>query len=146
MYKLKSITIYEYCNRYRSVTAVMEHFDIVKARENLNNRREELIREKEKLFTKAYADYTKIIKMIIEQFNPTRIYQWGSLLDKKMFTNYSDIDIALEGIESIEDMIELERIAESMTEFPLDIVELNKISTVYANTIRSNGMLAYERN
>lgn len=48
--------------------------------------------------------------MIIEHFNPVRIYQWGSLLDKKMFTDYSDIDIALEGIGSIEDIIELEKI------------------------------------
>jgi hypothetical protein len=46
--------------------------------------------------------------MIIERFNPEYIYQWGSLLDKKMFTDYSDIDIALEGIRSIEDMLELE--------------------------------------
>jgi hypothetical protein len=124
----------------------METFDIEKARENLKKRREEVSKEREALFYKAYADCSAIIKMIIKHFNPMRIYQWGSLLDKKMFTDYSDIDIALEGIGSIEDMIELERIAESLTEFPLDIVELGKIPAAYADIIRSKGILVYERN
>jgi len=124
----------------------MEPFDIAGVRGNLKKRRLEVMEEREKLFYKAYADYTSIIKMIIEHFNPIRIYQWGSLLDKNMFTDYSDIDIALEGIGSIEDMLELERIAESMTEFPLDIVELGKITPAHADTIRSKGVLAYERN
>ena len=124
----------------------MEPFDIAGARENLKKRRDEATKERERLFNKAYTDCEAIIKMIIEHFNPERIYQWGSLLDKKMFTDYSDIDIALEGMGSIEDMLELERIAEKMTEFPLDIVELGKISPAHADAIRSKGMLAYERN
>jgi len=119
---------------------------MAKARDNLEKRREQVVKERERLFYRAYTDSKAIIKMIIEHFNPNSIYQWGSLLDKKMFTDYSDIDIALEGIGSVEDMIELERIAESMTEFPLDIVELGKIPAAYADTIRSKGMLAYERN
>ena len=131
---------------HRREETTMEPFDIVKARENLKKRREEAAKERERLFNKAYADCKAIIKMIIERFNPERIYQWGSLLDKKMFTDYSDIDIALEGMRSIEDMVELERIAERMTEFPLDIVELEKVPSAYADTIRSKGMLAYERN
>lgn len=124
----------------------MEAFDIARARGNLKKRRGELAEKRVKLFDKASADCASIIKMIIKRFNPVRIYQWGSLLDKNMFTDYSDIDIALEGIGSIEDIIELERIAESMTEFPLDIVELEKIPPVHADSIRSKGMLAYERN
>ena len=123
----------------------MEPFDIAGARENLKKRRAEVTAEREKLFYKASDDCTSIIKMIIERFNPVRIYQWGSLLDKKMFTDYSDIDIALEGIGPIEDMIELEKIAESMTEFPLDIVELGKINPAHADSIRSKGIIAYER-
>ena len=124
----------------------MGSFNFAGARENLRKRNFEVIKEREELFYKASSDYTTIVKMIIEHFNPMRIYQWGSLLDKKMFANYSDIDIALEGMKSIEDMLELERIAESMTSFSLDIVELGKISPVHADLIRSKGRLAYERN
>ena len=124
----------------------MESFNIEEARENLKKRRDIAEKEREQLFNKGYADCKAIIKMIIQRFNPERIYQWGSLLDKKMFTDYSDIDIALEGMKSIEDLMELERLAEGMTEFPLDILELDKVPSVHADTIRSKGVLAYERN
>ena len=63
-----------------------------------------------------------------------------------MFADYSDIDIALEGMGSIENVMELERVAEGMTEFPLDIVEIEKISATHADSIRSQGKLVYERN
>lgn len=124
----------------------MEVFNIEEARENLKKQKGIVEKEREHLFNKAYADYKAIIKMIIQRFNPERIYQWGSLLDRKMFTDYSDIDIALEGMKSIEDLIELERLAEGMTEFPLDILELEKVPSVYADSIRSKGVLVYERN
>jgi len=124
----------------------MGSFNIEEARGNLKKRRDIAEKEREKLFNKAYSDYKEIINMIIQRFNPERIYQWGSLLDKKMFTDYSDIDIALEGMKSIEDLIELERLAESLTEFPLDILDLDKVPSVYADTIRLKGVLVYERN
>ena len=50
------------------------------------------------------------VPMIRRQFNPLCIYQWGSLLHKEMFADHSDIDIALEGMGSIEDVMELERV------------------------------------
>lgn len=123
----------------------MEPFDIEEARENLKKRREKASQEREQLFLKAGADCAAIIAMIRRQFNPKRIYQWGSLLHKEMFADYSDIDIALEGMESIEDVMELERVAESMTGFPLDIVEIEKIAAAHADSIRSRGRLVYER-
>ena len=72
----------------------MGSFDIEEARENLRKRRERTAKEREKLFLKATADCEAIIGMITQQFKPRRIYQWGSLLQKEMFTDYSDIDIA----------------------------------------------------
>ncbi len=123
----------------------MKPFDIEEARENLRKRRESAGQERERLFLKAEADCAAIIAMIRRQFNPKRIYQWGSLLHKEMFADYSDIDIALEGMGSMEDVMELERVAESMTEFPLDIVEIEKINAAHAGSIRSQGRLVYER-
>lgn len=123
----------------------VEAFDIEEARENLKRRKERTAKEREKLFLKATADCESIIGMITQRFNPKRIYQWGSLLQKEMFADYSDIDIALEGMGSIQDVMELERVAESMTDFPLDIVEIEKIDPAHADSIRSKGRLAYER-
>jgi len=123
----------------------MGPFDMTKARENLKKRREEAAKERKELFYKAEDDCKAIIQMIIEHFNPARIYQWGSLLNKEMFTDYSDIDIALEGMGPIEDVIELERRAEKMTDFPLDIIELEKVPAAHADTIRLKGICVYER-
>ncbi len=122
-----------------------ESFDIEEARRNLEARRRSQTFEKKRLFEKATADCRTIIDMIIERFHPARVYQWGSLLDEELFTDYSDIDIALEGIDTVEDIIELEKTAEGMTDFPLDIVRLEKIPKAYAETIRAKGRIVYER-
>ena len=123
----------------------MKPCDIEEARENLKKRRAKAAAEREKLFVRATADCEAIIGLITDRFNPKRVYQWGSLLHKELFTDYSDIDIALEGMGSIEDVMELERIAESMTEFPLHIVEMEKINPAHAEIIKSKGRVVYER-
>ena len=60
-----------------------------------------------KLYHAARKDFQKIIEMIIRKYQPRRIYQWGSLLNERHFTERSDIDIALEGITSPEDFFAL---------------------------------------
>lgn len=122
-----------------------EDFDIEAAKRNLKSRQEAARAEREALFEKATADCARIIDMIKHRFNPMRIYQWGSLLHKDRFADYSDIDIALEGMESIREVVELERRAEELTDFPLDIVEMEKIEPAHANSIRTHGKLIYER-
>ena len=36
---------------------------------------------------------------IVERFAPSRVWQWGSLLDRYSFSEISDIDIAIEGLD-----------------------------------------------
>ncbi len=48
-----------------------------------------------KRFLKAKRDQARIVKMIIKKYRPSRLYVWGSLLNKKNFKDYSDIDIAV---------------------------------------------------
>jgi predicted nucleotidyltransferase len=93
----------------------------------------------------AIKDTANIIRMILEHFEPVRIYQWGSLLDRKKFQEISDIDIAVEGLSSTEELFRLYGEAEKMTDLPLDIVELERIHPAHAASIRSHGRLAYER-
>lgn len=37
------------------------------------------------------SDAERIVSRIIQDFNPVRIYRWGSLLDRSRFRSYSDI-------------------------------------------------------
>ena len=46
----------------------------------------------------ARRDCGAIIQAIVQDYAPIRIYQWGSLLDDRHFSEMSDIDIAVEGI------------------------------------------------
>ena len=93
----------------------------------------------------AVADAEAIITMIQTDYQPAAIYQWGSVLDCEQFTGISDIDIAIEGLESAEQFFELIGKAEKMTRLPLDIVEMEHIEPEYANLIKAHGRCVWKR-
>ena len=82
---------------------------------------------------------------MIKRYNPVKIYQWGSLLKADGFDMNSDIDIAVEGINSTENFFELYGEALSMTNFPIDIVEMEKIDPIHAESIKKHGKVVYEK-
>ena len=83
--------------------------------------------------------------MIIAQFSPERIYQWGSVLREGAFREYSDIDIALEGVTDAAAFFQILKQAEACTSFPVDVVQLETIEPEFAHSIRNHGVLVYER-
>jgi predicted nucleotidyltransferase len=106
-----------------------------KRRENLND-----------LAGKAQGDFEKIVEMLIRKYDPTRIYQWGSLLDHSTFREWSDIDIAIEGLKNSLAGLHAAGDASQMTSFPVDLVEMERIHSKHAETIRKEGRLIYEKN
>lgn len=110
-------------------------------------RNKELVRSRllDERFEKASSDFSRIVDMIIEKFSPRRIYQWGSLLDRERFSEISDIDIAIEGLSGPEVFFALLGEALSLTDFPLDIVEIEKVGDDNARYIREFGRMIYER-
>ena len=99
----------------------------------------------EQLYKSACRDFTDICKIIIEKYNPTALWQWGSLLDQKHFSEISDIDIALEGVVETAVFFQILRDTERMTSFPLDIIQLEAVEPVFAAKIKQNGKVIYER-
>jgi len=118
--------------------------ELQQIRRFLEKKRQRRDENRRKLYLAARADFQKIIEMIIRKYQPKRIYQWGSLLNERHFTELSDIDIALEGINAPEDFFALLGDAEELTSFPLDIVQLEKIHPLHAQSIRKRGKLIYE--
>jgi predicted nucleotidyltransferase len=96
-------------------------------------------------FDAAWMDARAIIAMIEKDYAPQRIWQWGSLLNQKQFSEISDIDIAVEGISDTETFFELYGKALALTSFPLDLVDLARIEPAHADSIRGRGRLVYER-
>ena len=74
-------------------------FDIAAAREYLARRDRERARRRKNLEARARNDADTIIAMLAEKYRPLRIVQWGSLLRPGRFREWSDIDIAMEGLK-----------------------------------------------
>ncbi len=113
----------------------------------------EFLRRKQRLkdealdvrFAEMQRDAAAIVAGIAERFSPVRIYQWGSLLDRDRFREYSDIDIAVEGVVDAETYAQVEAMVWDMTDFPLDLVRLERVEPEYADIIRQKGVVVYER-
>ncbi|MDE0024595.1 MAG: hypothetical protein OXP69_09320 [Spirochaetaceae bacterium] len=100
-------------------------------------------RELDARFDAAWSEFDSIVEMIVREFAPLRVWQWGSLLDRRHFSARSDIDIAVEGLGRAERLFELYARAEELTTFPLHVVELERIETEYARLIRGSGRLVH---
>ncbi len=96
-------------------------------------------------YGRAVDDFNRMVKFIIETYNPKRIWQWGSLLNRKHFSEISDIDIALEGLDSFETYAAILADLSAMTAFPVDLVEMERIGMANADHIRAFGRMVYER-
>ncbi len=95
-------------------------------------------------FSKARSDFNSIIEMIKKEYSVSKIVQWGSLLNREKFTEVSDIDIAIEGIESAKDYFTLLKNAEKLTNFPLDIVQLERIDPIHRESIEKKGKIIFK--
>ena len=96
-------------------------------------------------FDRATRDFDSIVERIVNELTPTRVYQWGSLLDRNRFTEISDIDVAVEGLRSSKEFFEALGIAIDGTSLPVDVVELERVPADVADRIRRKGRLVYER-
>ena len=96
-------------------------------------------------YARATRDARAIVSEIAAQVNPRRIYQWGSLLDRKRFSEISDLDIAVEGLSGPAEFFRILGIAMNGTALPVDVVELEKVPADVAERIRKRGALVHER-
>ena len=88
---------------------------------------------------RARADFDSIVDHIWLHYRVERIWQWGSLLHERHFSEHSDIDIALEGVASAADYFAIIADAEARTELPVHVVELDKLHPAFTETIRKQG-------
>jgi predicted nucleotidyltransferase len=120
-------------------------FDISSARTNLARATEKHRAILHERFCSATRDFETIVRMIVAKYNPERVWQWGSLMDEQSFTDYSDIDIAIEGVTDAGTFFALAGDAMALSGIPLDIVQMEKIEPEFAGIIRQKGRIVYER-
>ncbi len=119
--------------------------DLCRARAFLADRAERRRERLEERYAQATRDARAIVSEIAAQVNPRRIYQWGSLLDRKRFSEISDLDIAVEGLNGPAEFFQVLGIAMNATVLPVDVVELEKLPADVAERIRTRGALVHER-
>ena len=119
--------------------------DLDEVRAFLARKEERRRAELDERYAKATRDARAIVTEIAEQVNPRRIYQWGSLLDRKRFSEISDVDIAVEGLNGPAEFFRVLGIAMDGTTLPVDVIELEKVPVEIAERIRSRGALVHER-
>lgn len=129
---------------YRNLGCVMEIF-IEKAKMFLADKEANRRRILDAKYESALSDFNAIKQMIAEHYRPKRIYQWGSLLNRSLFREYSDIDIAVEGVDDPERFSQMFGEAEKLTKFPLDLLDIKKIASEFSDIIKTKGRLVYER-
>ena len=120
-------------------------FDVASAARTLHEREAGLREQRRRLHERASADCSRIVEMIVRDFRPRRVIQWGSLLDPEQFDESSDIDIAVEGLEGARQFLDLHGRAFRMTDFPLDLVELERTDASGRDSIVRRGKVVYER-
>ncbi|WP_291321171.1 hypothetical protein [Desulfonatronospira sp.] len=119
--------------------------DVKSARISLERKAESNRQRRIALAAEAEADAQAIISMLITKYAPKRIYRWGSLLNPERFHEWSDIDLALEGLTDPMEGLHALDDACRLTRFPVDLVELERIHPEHAKTIRQQGIMIYER-
>lgn len=119
--------------------------DIQQARHFLEQRSAKERALLDERFAEAWRDFRAIVALIIREYEPRRIYQWGSLLNRDQFSAISDIDIGVEGVVDPAAFFALYGEADRLTRFSLDLVAMEKIEPEFAELIRRKGVVVYER-
>lgn len=112
-------------------------------RQFLSKRDEERRRRCSALHNKALADVEKIVAYMKANYPLVSLYQWGSVLYGESFDELSDIDIALEGVASPEDFFKIYKDLENLTDFSLDIIELDRTDPISRASILERGIKIY---
>lgn len=101
--------------------------------------------KRKELHAQAKRDADRILTMIIRDYHPSRVIQWGSVINPETFREYSDIDFAVEGVTDPEEYFALVDAAEGITGFPVDIVQFEHLEPEYRELLLSKGRVVYER-
>lgn len=121
------------------------NFDIDAARRTYRRREAERTERLRQLWRDASDQADRAVALIAREFAPTRIIQWGSILRPERFTEISDIDIAVEGIDDQETWSRLEREVERIVSFPLDLLPFGLLRPEYRREILQRGKVVYEQ-
>jgi predicted nucleotidyltransferase len=120
-------------------------FDMKAARQFQKEKEDRRIKQNRILFDQASKEAKLVINHILTHYNISKIYQWGSLLNIEKFDENSDVDIAIEGLESVSEYFKICSDVNNLCSFPVDLIEMEKIDPIHRDSIFQKGKLVYEK-
>ncbi|ETR65540.1 MAG: DNA polymerase beta domain-containing protein [Candidatus Magnetoglobus multicellularis str. Araruama] len=92
------------------------------------------------MIKKLIQKVSQVSQVLKKDFGATRVFVFGSLLDRSRYTNDSDIDIAVEGIAHA-DYWKAWRVVENyLTDQCVDFIDINDLDEVFRNSIIHQGL------
>lgn len=95
-------------------------------------------------YRRAKTELDAALAHIRVHFTPRRIIVWGSILAPERFTELSDLDICVEGIDDWAEWSRLERDLLEITTLPLDLVKWESLQPIHQRRILERGEVVYE--
>lgn len=86
----------------------------------------------------------RLSQQLVKNFGVEAIYLFGSLAWGDIFTPETDIDLAVAGLPAAR-YLEALSFLERISDFPIDLVDLNNVSEEFSRRIVTEGKLLYER-
>lgn len=126
------------------INQLIDKFNYSAAKRYLQRKEEQIADQRLQLWQQAEEDANRIIKMIVDKYKPQRIIQWGSVLNSKYFSEISDIDLAIAGVDSVK-FLQILADAEEMTRFSLDLVRWENLDPCFQSIILMKGKILHER-
>ncbi|MEA5620669.1 nucleotidyltransferase domain-containing protein [Cronbergia sp. UHCC 0137] len=121
-----------------------DQFDYKQARRFLQEKQDVLKASRFELWKKAQENCQNIIELIINKYQPQQIIQWGSILEPKHFSEASDIDLAVVGLDWMTFM-QMFAEAEDIAIFPLDLVRWETLHASFQKILLMKGKIIYEK-
>ncbi len=125
-------------------TLAQDKFDYVAGRVYLQKKQAHLQARRLELWQRAQTDAQNIINMIRCQYKPQRIIQWGSVLEARHFSEASDIDLAIEGVDALV-FLQLLGHAEELTDFALDLLRWEEVPPAFQKVLLMKGKVVYAK-
>ncbi|HHW03164.1 MAG TPA: nucleotidyltransferase domain-containing protein [Thermoanaerobacterales bacterium] len=100
--------------------------------------------EKQKLaerYEKAWGVAKQIAYLLRQKYGANKVWVFGSLTNKEMFNQWSDIDIAVEGIPSEYYYKAVAEVISFSQEYKIDIVDVFECSPLMQENIQREGIL-----
>ncbi len=104
---------------------------------------EERNKQKELLNQELLERVQLAANIIGQKYNIKRIYIFGSIIHPDLFRLTSDVDIAIEGIDS-RDYLDIWGEFEEILDHPFDLVQLERTSQSLRRVILEEGRVIYE--